>query len=118
MPLHLAQKEIHNIHCRIPRHPLIVRYYGAFPLDGYAVIGMEVCQGSLAQYFTSSDFRDITLNNQRYARWYILQQIAEALHQCHLVQLIHRDIKPDNSEFPTFKLVFTLSSLCLGLGNK
>lgn len=117
MPLNLAEKELHNIHYRIPRHPFIVRCYGYFPFDCYAVIGMEVCEGSLVQYLASSIFRNLTLYNQCYARWYILKQIAEALHQCHMVHLIHRDIKPENGELPTSSLYLLLSSLCLGPAN-
>ena len=106
MPLNLAEKELHNVLYRIPRHPYIVRCYGYFPFDGHAVIGMEVCQGSLWQYLMGSVFRNLTVSNQCYARWYILQQMAEALHQCHLVHLIHRDVKPENGKIPIFKLVF------------
>jgi serine/threonine protein kinase len=88
--------EIGNIF-RIPRHPNIVKYYGWFQFDSYAVVGMELCAGDLMSYLAQPPYSQYSPEQERYTRWYILQQIAEGLHQCHLSQMIHRDIKPQNS---------------------
>lgn len=88
--------EIDNIYL-MPHHPFIVKYYGWFRFESYAILGMELCNGTLMDYLSGSLYRNLTAQQQRYARWYIVEQIAEGLHQCHSLQLIHRDIKPQNS---------------------
>jgi serine/threonine protein kinase len=83
---------------RIPRHRAIVRYYCSFRFRDYAVVVMESCDGSLAEFFQR--YGDLTGEWQRVIRWKILEQIASGLQVCHSLNLMHRDIKPENSKFP------------------
>ena len=87
--------EVYNIPF-IPQHPGIVKYFGAIPFEDWAVIGMEACEGTLTDL--TNRFMWSSENDGGFMRWDMLRQVAEALHQCHSRQFMHRDVKPSNSK--------------------
>lgn len=94
-----ANVEISNI-VRLPKSEGVVRYYGWFQVGSWAIIGMELCTGSLWDLLNGQRYRNLSEKKQRILRWQILKQIAHGLAECHSRGLIHRDLKPANSTSP------------------
>ena len=76
--------------CARLSHPNIVTVYEAGQIDGIVYIAMEYLQGqNLAQVLERNDL-------SFEAKIRILQQVLEALHHAHDLDVVHRDIKPSN----------------------
>jgi serine/threonine protein kinase len=92
-----AQKivEVDNIF-RVPRHPNIIKYYGWFQLENWAVVGMELCDGTLSDFWASNEFRSLPFRQQQRMNMDIIYQLSQGLDELHRHGLMHRDIKPDN----------------------
>jgi serine/threonine-protein kinase len=71
-------------------HPNIVTVYEAGQIDGVVYIAMEYLQGeNLSQLLEKKD-----LSFEGKIR--ILEQVLGALHHAHLLDVVHRDVKPSN----------------------
>ena len=76
--------------CARLSHPNIVTVYEAGQIDGIVYIAMEYLQGeNLSQVL---ERKDLSFE----AKIRILQQVLEALHHAHGLDVVHRDIKPSN----------------------
>lgn len=76
--------------CARLSHPHIVTVYEAGQIDGTVYIAMEYLQGqNLSQVLERNDL-------SFEAKIRILQQVLEALHHAHGLDVVHRDIKPSN----------------------
>ena len=76
--------------CARLSHPHIVTVYEAGQIDGIVYIAMEYLQGqNLSQVLERNDL-------SFEAKIRILQQVLEALHHAHGLDVVHRDIKPSN----------------------
>lgn len=76
--------------CARLSHPNIVTVYEAGQIDGIVYIAMEYLQGqNLSQVLERNDL-------SFEAKIRILQQVLEALHHAHGLDVVHRDIKPSN----------------------
>lgn len=76
--------------CARLSHPNIVTVYEAGQIDGVVFIAMEHLQGeNLSQLLERKD-----LSFEGKIR--ILEQVLGALHHAHLLDVVHRDVKPSN----------------------
>lgn len=76
--------------CARLSHPHIVTVYEAGQVDGIVYIAMEYLQGqNLSQVLERNDL-------SFEAKIRVLQQVLEALHHAHGLDVVHRDIKPSN----------------------
>lgn len=74
-------------------HAHIIKYFETYEESNYIYLVMELCEnGSL-----EDKIKDGPLKEEDAARY--LFQVAKALEHCHSINLIHRDIKPDNLMF-------------------
>lgn len=97
-------------------HPHIIKYFETYDEQGFIYLVMELCQnGSLEDKIKYGPLKE------EYAAKY-LYEVAKALEHCHAIDLIHRDIKPDNMMFGSdgeVKLIdFGLSLVRKGSYNK
>lgn len=75
------------------RHPNILRLYTWFHDDHKIYLALELAsEGELYKHLQSSPHGRFT--EDRAARY--TYQVADALHYCHLNNVIHRDLKPEN----------------------
>lgn len=86
---------------KLPKHQNIVRYLGYRELHMHAIIGMELCDDKLSNYLQSKVYSARSVNGRSIARWKIGEQIGLGLAITHRHQIIHRDIKLDNSTLPS-----------------
>ena len=74
-------------------HAHIIKYFETYEESNYIYLVMELCEnGSL-----EDKIKDGPLKEEDAAKY--LFQVAKALEHCHSINLIHRDIKPDNLMF-------------------
>jgi serine/threonine protein kinase len=97
-------REVTNL-ARTPAHRNIVKYYGWFKFQDFAVIGMELCDGTLTTFLNGQECRSYSASDKTLMRWSMLEQITAGLSVCHSRGLMHRDIKPDNSTHPPQRAV-------------
>lgn len=77
----------------LSRHPNILRLYTWFHDDAKIYLALELAsQGELYKHLQNSP--NGRFPEDRAARY--TYQIADALHYCHLNNVIHRDLKPEN----------------------
>jgi len=85
----------------IPASSNVIRYYGWHRLESpayrYICLFMELCPGTLSDFITSPYYKTLSAEHKRVGNWDIVKQVAQGLHQCHENNLVHRDLKIDNS---------------------
>lgn len=75
------------------RHPNILRLYTWFHDDHKIFLALEIAsQGELYKHLQASPHGRFP--ESRAARY--TYQVADALHYCHVNNVIHRDLKPEN----------------------
>ena len=99
IPARADDREIDNFN-NIPQHASIVKYYGWFRYRSWVVLGMELCDGHLKSFLDSNFYCNLDTDHQLLINWEIVKQVAAGLAACHARDLMHRDIKPDNSTAP------------------
>jgi serine/threonine protein kinase len=106
-------KVLHNI----PASSNVISYYGwhrlSSPSFRFVVLYMELCPGTLSDFIASSYYINLTPEQKRVGNWDIVRQIAAGLKTCHDTNLMHRDLKINNSIPPTNPLkMLIFSPLC------
>jgi serine/threonine protein kinase len=86
---------------RLPKHQNIVRYLGWAKLGRHALIGMELCDDKLPTYLQKNVYTSGSVQKRSIARWKMAEQLGLGLAITHRYQVIHRDLKPDNSMLPS-----------------
>lgn len=75
------------------KHPNILRLYTWFHDERRIYLSLEICsQGELYKHLKNSP--NGRFEEPRAAKY--TYQVADALHYCHLNNVIHRDLKPEN----------------------
>jgi len=85
----------------IPASSNVIRYYGWHRLESpayrYICLFMELCPGNLSDFIASRYYITLSAEQKRVGNWDIVKQVAQGLQQCHENNLVHRDLKIDNS---------------------
>lgn len=75
------------------KHPALPTVYATFQEEGCLHIVTDACMGgTLLGYVASQDEHSFTEDELRH----VMTQLVEAVAFCHSLNIVHRDVKPDN----------------------
>jgi hypothetical protein len=77
-------------------HPNVVRYFFKEQSDGFMYIALEYCAGSICDFVTRKDIPEIHLLHNHVTYSSIFKQIMGGILHLHSLNIVHRDIKPQN----------------------
>ncbi|KAI8920699.1 kinase-like domain-containing protein [Entophlyctis helioformis] len=77
-------------------HPNVIRYFVKEEHDGFLYIALELCQASLFDLVEKPPTPELTLLRSQLNHKDVLQQAMCGVQHLHSMQIVHRDIKPQN----------------------
>jgi hypothetical protein len=77
-------------------HPNVVRYYFKEQSEGFMYIALEYCAGSIADFVTRKDIPEVHMLYKEVSYPCIFRQIMSGILHLHSLNIVHRDIKPQN----------------------
>ncbi|KAJ3252083.1 bifunctional endoribonuclease/protein kinase ire1 [Boothiomyces macroporosus] len=77
-------------------HPNVVRYYFKESCEGFMYIALECCAGNLVDLVNRKDIPELHELNANLSLRSIYEQILSGLAHLHSLNIVHRDIKPQN----------------------
>ncbi|KAI8918891.1 kinase-like domain-containing protein [Entophlyctis helioformis] len=77
-------------------HPNVIRYFVKEEHDGFLYIALELCQASLFDLVEKPPTPELTLLRSQLNHKDVLQQAMRGVQHLHSMQIVHRDIKPQN----------------------
>ncbi|KAI8923044.1 kinase-like domain-containing protein [Entophlyctis helioformis] len=77
-------------------HPNVIRYFVKEEHDGFLYIALELCQASLFDLVEKPPTPELTLLRSQLNHKDVLLQAMRGVQHLHSMQIVHRDIKPQN----------------------
>ena len=77
-------------------HPNVVRYYYKESCQGFTYMALELCAGTIHDYVFKKDIVEVHLLSKNTTLADIFWQICSGLQHLHGLNIVHRDIKPQN----------------------
>lgn len=84
-------------------HPNVVRYFFKEECDGFMYVALECCAGTIADLIIGKDIPEFNLLRSKVSTKQILYQISSGISHLHSLNIVHRDIKPQNILVSAFK---------------
>jgi serine/threonine-protein kinase/endoribonuclease IRE1 len=77
-------------------HPNVVRYYFKEQSEGFMYIALEYCAGSMCDFVLRKDIPEVHMMHKNLSYPSIFKQIMSGILHLHSLNIVHRDIKPQN----------------------
>jgi hypothetical protein len=77
-------------------HPNVVRYFFKEQSEGFMYIALEYCAGSMCDFVLRKDIPEVHLMHKNLSYPSIFRQIMSGILHLHSLNIVHRDIKPQN----------------------
>ncbi|KAJ3304658.1 bifunctional endoribonuclease/protein kinase ire1 [Kappamyces sp. JEL0829] len=77
-------------------HPNVVRYYFKEHCDGFMYIALECCAGSIQDLISRKDIPELHAVRSSLSQKLMFRQIISGIAHLHALNIVHRDIKPQN----------------------
>ena len=77
-------------------HPNVVRYFFKEESEGFMYIALEHCAGSIADLVANKDIPELIYIKKYMTIKEMFKQILSGLEHLHSLNIVHRDIKPQN----------------------